>query len=406
MTSSLQLKCIAESRPEGATNGAPPPSPPSYRTVHWTADGTSLLATTSNHSITTHIVPSHLLSPRTTPLPLGPYSTITSSEPVNALASPPFFNLQDPSTALVLSSQKDHPIRLNSALTGARLASYPLINAQTEAYINPAALAFSSADGRHFVAGAESLLAVFDLHVSGSVPIVSTQTGPKRRGDDRWNPSCSVRGIVSALDVDFRSEVLAVGTFSRQVGLFAAGGRGECVGAFSLEGNGADGDIGGGGVTQVRWSACGRYLYIAERRSDGIVVYDIRNTGQLVSWCRGRKASSSQRLAFDLASNPQGGCEVWAGGRDGVFRMWSDVQDCEGAVEPSFELKAHDDPVTGTSVHGTGSVLVTCAGEDYASMRDRLIEGPSDRPGGTASLKLWSLNLQPDDELSKKELSA
>jgi telomerase Cajal body protein 1 len=109
-------------------------------------------------------------------------------------------------------------------------------------------------------------------------------------------------------------------------------------------------------------------------------------------------------LAFDLVSSPLGGSEVWAGGRDGVVRMWSDVQSREGAVEPAFERKVHDDPVTGTAMHGTGSVLVTCAGEDYASMRDRMIEGSSEGCSGSASLKVWSLDTDPDDEGSKTGL--
>jgi WD40 repeat protein len=152
-----------------------------------------------------------------------------------------------------------------------------------------------------------------------------------------------MRGIVSVLTGDAPSGLLAAGTYSRYVGLYDAFGQGDCVGVFSVKGTSADGKIGGSGVTQVSWSPCGRYLYIAERKSDGIMVYDIRKTGQLLSWLRGRKAQTNQRLGFDtVAMDDQGGHEIWAGGLDGLTRMWKNPYQHEGSIAPTFEFKGHD----------------------------------------------------------------
>ena len=263
-----------------------------------------------------------------------------SAESVNAIAGYPFFDLQDPSTALVLSSVRDHPIRLNSALTGHLGASYPLINPMTEEFICPHSLLFTSSADR-FIAGSNSLISLFDLSRPGEEPVTSILTGPKRKGTDYSNVM-TMRGIVSALSVDRSTGVLAAGTYNRYVGLYDSSGQGDCIGVFSVKGTTADEEIGGGGITQTSWSPCGRYLYIAERKSDGVMCYDIRKTGQLLSWLRGRYAHTNQRLGIDVAAvGDQGDHEVWAGGVDGQFRMWKNPQQQEGSCAPAFEFRGH-----------------------------------------------------------------
>lgn len=255
----------------------------------------------------------------------------------------PLFNLADPATALVLSSMRDHPIRLNSALTGHLGASYPLVNPMTEAYISPHSLLFGSS-GTKFVAGSDSLVSTFDVSRPGEGPISSIPTGPKRKGAAWYSAAVNMRGIVSALAIDSSTNILAAGTYGRQVGMYDAMGQGESIGVFSVQGTHADTHIGGGGITQVAWSPCGRYLYIAERRSNGIVLYDIRKTGQLLAWLEGRNALTNQRLGIDVVAtdNGDGGShEVWAGGVDGYFRMWKNPFQVQGSVLPTFEYGGH-----------------------------------------------------------------
>lgn len=212
----------------------------------------------------------------------------------------------------------------------------------TEEVMSPYALLFTS-QGDRFIAGSDSQISIFDVSRPGEGPISSLPTGPKKRGSIDFSGAVHMRGIVSALTVDGQSGLLAAGTYSRFVGLYDSQGQGDCIGVFSVKGTAADKQIGGGGITQLRWSPCGRYLYIAERKSDGVMLYDIRRTGQLLSWLQDRNARTNQRLQFDVvASSDSGGQEVWAGGLDGSFRMWENPQNCENSVAPSFGLQVHD----------------------------------------------------------------
>lgn len=120
--------------------------------------------------------------------------------------------------------------------------------------------------------------------------------------------------------------------------------------------------IGGTGVTQTGWSPCGRYLCVIERRSRGVLVYDVRVEGKLVSWLEGREGDTNQRLSVDVFQGEKG-MEVWAGGVDGVVKVWEGVGMTEGAQKRSWEWRAHDDPIGSTAMHPSGSVVATCSGQ-------------------------------------------
>ena len=275
------------------------------------------------------------------PHELTAYSTLPAAESVTAIVTYPMFDLQTPSTALLLSSQRDHPIQLTAALAPQLIASYPLVNPTTEAFISPHTLLFT-ADGSRFLAGSESLLSVFDLSRPGEGPVDSYRTG-KKRGSTFADAGMGMTGILSALAVEEQLGLLAAGTFSRHVGLYDSRGQGDCVGVFCVEGTEADLQIGGSGVTQVIWSPCGRYLYIVERKSEGAMIYDIRVTGQLLGWLEGRKAVTNQRLGVHVAS-PFGAAnqEVWAGGTDGMIRAWWNPHTSQGAQSVSSEWQGHN----------------------------------------------------------------
>lgn len=275
-------------------------------------------------------------------MPLAPYADLQSVEAVKALKLFPFFDLHDISTTLLLCSLPDHPIRLHSALSSQLVASYPLVNATTEAYISPHSLLFTR-DGQNFICGSSNLLSRFDVSRTGCGPSSLLQTAPSRKASNSHS-SFGMKGIVSALSIAPASNILAAGTFSRHVGLYDSAGLGECLGVFRVDGNEADARIGGRGITQLMWSPCGRYLYIVERYSRGVMVYDIRKTGQLLSWVEGREAETNQRLGVDISnvSNANGGLEIWAGGVDGNIRLWRNTHCQEGPQQPDLEWHAHN----------------------------------------------------------------
>jgi WD40 repeat protein len=132
---------------------------------------------------------------------------------------------------------------------------------------------------------------------------------------------------------------LALGTTLREVALYEQEGLGRCTSVFSLE-SGA-----GTGVTNVEWSPCGKYLLVAERQSDVVQVYDIRDTHQKVATLSGRNANTTQTLNIDVLPTASG-YEVWGGGLDGKVRMWKDPGSKEGKVGVDAEFKVADGKCT------------------------------------------------------------
>jgi WD40 repeat protein len=258
---------------------------------------------------------------------------------LTSLTLHPAFDVTHPATTLLLTSQPDLPIRLTNALDLAYThASYTWQNHLTEAYISPSSLLF--VDNDHFVAGAKDTLAVFDIHnQDGPVYEFATRKGRKARklyGAD----TSGIGGIVSSLALS-SDNILAAGTYNRQVGLFENAGHGESMAAFDLSYNDADDTLlKGNGISQLAWSPCGNYLFVAERQSDALLVYDIRHTGQRLSYLSGRKAHTTLKLSFDLASDAYGKIDIWAGSTDGKVRVWRDVTSREGRIEPDLALHA------------------------------------------------------------------
>ncbi|KAH7355139.1 WD40-repeat-containing domain protein [Rhexocercosporidium sp. MPI-PUGE-AT-0058] len=352
-----------------------------FKSAQWTPDGTTLLTSSADNTIRTFVLPPTLLD-SSSPQPLTPYASHTLPTPINCLTLYPYFTLSDPSTTLYLSTPSSLPIRLLNALNplSTPLATYNLISPTTEAYHTPASLLWSSQN--YFLAGTDCLIAHFDVSRSGQGPVTRLPTIPSKRHKMKGG-GVGMRGIVSAMSQQPSPEnadvgMLAAGTWTRWVGLYDMGGLGGTVATWSIaEAADADAGIGGTGVTETKWSACGRYLFVVERRSKGILVYDVRVTGKLVSWLVGREADTNQRLGVDLFPG-ENGTEVWAGGVDGVVKVWEGVGMTEGALERSWEWRAHDDPVSSTVVHSSGTVVATCSGQRSAPSIGNISEGSED----------------------------
>jgi len=323
------------------------------------ADGTSILTSSSDNILRTYFLPQDLLE-APPPHTLSPYSHHCLPEPSYATAIYPSYNLGDPSTCLVLASLRDLPIRLISPYAPAILASYPLVSPTTEAWIAPYSLVFSPNEPNTFFAGADGLIAEFDMQRNGEEPVASTRTGQgrKRSGMQGLN-DVGMNGIVSAMAIN-GDGVLAAGTFTRRLGLYDGNGRGGTVGVFHI---GGDDDLEatrGRGITQVIWSLCGRYLCVVERNSDGVSIWDIRGAGKRLAWLEGRQARTQQRLYAEVI-----GDELWAGGIDGKVRVWKGLGTKEGAVSPAWSFQAHSDAIGSATLHPTGSVLATCSGQRH-----------------------------------------
>lgn len=183
---------------------------------------------------------------------------------------------------------------------------------------------------------------MFDVSRPGEEPIWQLPTIPSRR-KKIVGGGVGIKGIVSALAASPEGgQLLAAGTFTRKIGLYSSNGAGDSVGVFPVSGTEADRKIGGQGITQLSWSPDGRYLFVAERKSDGVLVYDIRVTGKLLGWLQGRSAMSMQRLGIDICQSSNTSCELWAGGTDGNVRVYVNPHRSEGGIEYDWKRHFHD----------------------------------------------------------------
>jgi telomerase Cajal body protein 1 len=226
-----------------------------------------------------------------------------------------------------------------------------------------------------------------------------------------------MKGIVSALATspssgDGGGEILAAGTFTRHISLYDTVAAGGSIATFSVANTAAESAIGGKGVTQVLWSRDGRYLYVIERMSRGVMVYDIRVAGKLVGWLGRREGATMQRLGMSLVRTEQGE-ELWGGGADGMVRIWRSPHLCGGegggeekeGREAQWVWKAGTDPITSTLVHPTGRVIATCSGqrhdrqggwdEGFSGEEEEMEPGKSADDHGRGELdnrlKIWAL---------------
>jgi hypothetical protein len=334
--------------------------------------------------------------------PLKPYAQFTSSDPIWAFAANPLFDVNDANTSHVLVSRRDRYITLHNALwdvsrtydntdstlghnkpvnIATPITSYKLINNLTEAVVAPLSLSYSHS-GTHFFAGHQNAIATFDLEYCDA-PVHKISTIPSARSKLKGGGR-GFKGWISALSLSPPSTfaqggLLAAGSRTRYVGIYDATS-GEEVTTFSLPGT-IDGKklsnanmrhVMGDGASYLKYSPCGTYLYVAERQSDVLLIYDVRNFSLTLGYCAGRKALTKQKLGFDIwnaGASPYDieamSHEVWAGGTDGMVRVWRDPYRKEGAVEAddAVQIGDGDTPVVGTIIHPSGGLAVAACGK-------------------------------------------
>ncbi|KAG9644277.1 hypothetical protein KCU86_g13877, partial [Aureobasidium melanogenum] len=343
-----------------------------FRHALLSADGTAVVTYNEDLILRTFAVP--LAHSDQEPADIKPYCSAPSPSKLTSLTLHPAFDVTNPVTTLLLASQPDLPIRLTNALDLAYIhASYTWQNPLTEAYVAPSSLLF--VDNNHFVAGAKDSLAVFDIH-NQDAPVFECPTRKGRKARKLYGAdNTGIGGIVSSLALS-SDNLLAAGTYNRQVGLFDNAGQGETIAAFDLSYNDADDKLlKGNGVSQLAWSPCGNYLFVAERQSDSLLVYDIRHTGQRLSYLSGRNALTTLKLSFDFASDANAKIDIWAGGTDGKVRVWRDVTSREGRIDPDLALHASHAAVSNTILSRREPMLITTSGQrrdpsDLAGVND------------------------------------
>lgn len=311
-----------------------------FRGAQFSADGTAIVTQHADRCLRTFVLPENLLSESDRPHSLHAHCSIPSATAISSYALYPHFNLQDPAKTVVACAARDLPIRLvNVIYPDVVHARYALVSPTTEEYISPSSLIWTR-DGHRLVAGSDSLISLFDASVDGSGPFLSHKLAHGTRERKQYGLPNTCQGIVSAMSVS-ADGVLAIGTFQRNLALFSHEGAGECMTSLALSPlPGQQDQAKGNGITHLAWSPCGTYLLVAERQSDFVHVYDVRNAFERVSCLVGRTAQTTQPLGIDVVPTAES-FELWAGGKDGSVRMWKNPGSVQGEQAPESVSKMH-----------------------------------------------------------------
>lgn len=206
------------------------------------------------------------------------------------------------------ASERDAPTTTRSTTTGEVLASYKCIDPRSDDVVG--ACGVSYVDGYSKLAcGCDGWVDAFDCARPGRDPATRVETRGARNSDDVG----AQRGLVSTLDCcPTEKDVFACGSY---------GGSATAIdcGVYDLRvdgGRALSWRAGGGGVTHIKWSVDGNFIYVASRRSDHISCVDVRHTGGVVYALERPGSRTNQRLRFDL--EPCGGHLVSGDERGGV----------------------------------------------------------------------------------------
>ena len=165
--------------------------------------------------------------------------------------------------------------------------------------------------GTMLACGVDGAVDVFDVTRPGRSAVMRAET---RSRDDL--DGGGQRGLVSCVDAcPTENHLFCAGSY--------AGGRDaiDCgvYDARAEGGRACSWSARGGGVTQVRWSVDGNFIYTASRRSDDILCVDVRNTLGVVYALKRAARGTNQRIRFDLEPC---GAHLVTGGVDGFVRAF------------------------------------------------------------------------------------
>jgi WD40 repeat protein len=254
----------------------------------------------------------------------------------------PYMNSSDQSSCCFITAIKDNPVQLWDIVSGRLRASY-LAPDHVEVIRAPNSIAFSL-DGNKIFCGYTNRVNVFQTGIPGSTSDKIATTSSRKAKD-------GLKGIVSSISFNpDGSGIFAVGTFSGQVGLYDERDYSLLDLKYLKE-----------GISQIEFSKNGKMIITASRKSNEILVWDLRNTGQILFSLK-RDGYTNQRLKFSLDSLSG---DIGASDINGNFTKFNLLN---GEVIKSQKL--YDDVCSSVSFHPFLPLLASTCGERRISLED------------------------------------
>ena len=286
----------------------------------------------------------------------------------------PFMSSADPTSCIFVSTSQDQPVHLWDAYTGELRATYRAFDHLDE-LTSAHSLAFN-ATGTKLFAGFDRMIRFFDL----SQPSRDFRARPLSKTRRSRNGQ---RGLISTLHFNpDHSKIYAAGSYGGTTCVYTEDEGEELLTLCDHDGR---------GISQVRFSPCGRFLYTTARRDARIHCWDIRATKEICHTFN-RVADTNQRLEFDLHC---GGRYLAAGSRTGRVMLY-DVLTGE-LLDESIRLP---DCVNGVSFFPNASraTIAVCSGqrhfdlpEDMESEEDDVVSQAEVAKEAVASSKVRNL---------------
>jgi hypothetical protein len=285
--------------------------------VAWSPDGSSVLGGSEDNVLRVFRVPAACFhgsegadgaadgapcAAAAAPAELEPAAACREAETVYDYAWYPLMRCDSPLSCAFAATLRDAPVHLWDAGAGGGVrASYGARN-----HLDELAAAYSlcfTPDGSRIYCGYDRCLRAFDLCRPGCrAQVLERYTSPTRKSRE------GQRGLLAALAFNpDHSGILAAGSYGSSVCLYAQADASlllELDCGAAARGGGGGGGGGGrgasiGGVTQVGFSPCGRYLYSASRKDELALCWDVRATARVLRRYR-RGCDNNQHVGFSL----------------------------------------------------------------------------------------------------------
>ncbi|ORX65383.1 WD40 repeat-like protein [Anaeromyces robustus] len=346
-----------------------------FKNAKWSPDGLCILSSSNDNILRLFELPD-MSKNQDKEINIKPVLNICDGESIYDFCWYPYMNSSDQTSSVFISASRDLPIHMWDAYYGNLRASYCTYDIYDQ-IVAPHSINFNL-DGSKIYAGLNNLIQIFDISRPGE-PVDKKLTTPSRKSKH------GQKGIIACMDFnpDY-SGLLAAGSLSKSIGIYDTNNSNELIfQQKKLK----------GGVIQVKFSPDGNYLYSVSRQSDGIVCWDIRNTGKkLCEYTRPGK--TNQRISFDISKD---GKYLISGDKEGYINIYELKHFLKSAevleelnnqkiefqsIKPIYRYEIQKDTITSAAFHPYYSLLFTCSGQRKFNLQeidnDEVIEYNSD----------------------------